>query len=66
MKPKSKIKTPKNKCWIVAVDTDSFNYEPSLELISAVKKHNRETKEGIKMYRKKETVQKMCDIANSL
>lgn len=55
-----KNKTPKNKQWIVAICNDSFNYEPSLELISACKKA------GIKGYRKRSTAQKYCDNANSI
>lgn len=55
-----KNKTPKNKQWIVAVDTDSFNYSPALELISACKKA------GYKGYRKELTAQKKCDHLNSM
>ncbi len=54
------MKTPKNKQWIVAFDSDSFNYEPSLELISACKKAK------IKGFRKKSTAQSYCDKLNSL
>lgn len=62
------MKTPKNKCWIVAVDNDSFNYSPSLELISKVKSYNKTVGvvDRFKMYRRKETVQKICDNANSM
>ena len=61
------MKTPKNKCWIVAIGNDDFKYHPSLELISKVKKHNSQNKrDKFKMYRNKETVQKICDRGNSL
>ncbi len=54
------MKTPKNKQWIVALDNDSFNYTPSLELISRCKKAK------IIGFRKKETAQRHCDGLNSL
>lgn len=63
----TKNKTPKNKCWIVGFCNDSFNYEPSLELISRVKKHNlKNREEKFKMYRKESTVQAICDKLNSI
>lgn len=55
-----KTKTPKNKQWIIAFDNDSFNYSPSLELISACKKIK------LKGWKQKSTVQKKCDYLNSL
>lgn len=61
-----KQKTPKNKCWIVAVGNDDFNYWPSMELISAVKKHNKKNKDNIRMYRTEKYVQKICDALNSM
>lgn len=61
-----KEKTPKNKCWIVSVGNDDFNYHPALELISAVKRYNKKTGEGLKMFRSKAHVQKLCDQLNSL
>jgi hypothetical protein len=58
---------PKNKCWIVGLDSDSFNYEPVLELISAVERHNKKKpKEKFKMYRTKGPAQKAADYLNSL
>lgn len=60
------MKTPKHKCWIMAIDNDCLDYMPSLELISKVKKHNKIAGDNIKMYRTKEHVQKLCDKANSL
>jgi len=59
-------KTPKNKCWIIGIDNDSFNYEPALELISEVKKHNKTAKHKHTMYRRKKTVQIICDKLNSM
>lgn len=62
------MKTPKNKCWIVAIGNDDFKCHPSLELISKVKAHNKTVGavDRFKMYRRKETVQKLCDNANSM
>lgn len=62
------MKAPKNKCWIVAVDFDSFNYSPSLELISIVKKHNKTSPKGehFDVFSSKENAQKVCDKLNSL
>lgn len=68
-KPKIKLnmKTPKNKCWIVAIGNDDFKYHPKLILISKVKKYNKENKKDqFKMYRREETVQRICDKGNSM
>lgn len=61
-------KTPNNKCWIVAIGNDDFKCHPALELIRKVKSYNKTVSpvDRFKMYRRKETVQGICDKLNSI